>query len=152
MVVLMESCVLCDVYTGSCLQGHAMGQAVNCQPLTRVAHVRYQASPYEICNGQSGIRTGFSPSIWVSPVSVISSLLHKHLHFNITHIRRISSKAMLLWISRSMQQNSAFTVGLSLQKVQVITFFNNLLSSVKKLPSDALHYSASTLLYSNLPL
>ena len=134
------------------LQGHAMDQAVNCQPLTRVTQVRYQASPYEICNGQSGTRTRFSPSIWVSPVSAITPLLHTHLHLNITHIRRISSKAVLLWISRSMQQNSAFTVGLILQKVQVTTFFNNLLSSVKKLTSVALHYSASTLLHSTLLL
>jgi len=125
-----------------------MDQAVNCQPLTRQAQVRYKASPYEICNGQSGIRTGFSPSIWVSPASVISPLLHTHLHLNITSIRRISSKAMLLWISKSMHQNSTFTAGLSLQEVQITTFFNNLLFSVQKLTSVALHYSTPTLLHS----
>jgi hypothetical protein len=131
------------------LQGHAMDQADNCQPLTREAQVRYQASPYEICNGQSDTRTGFSPSIWVSSVSVISPLLHTH-HLNITHIRRINSKAMLLWISRSVQQNSAFTVGLSLKKVQVNTLFNNLLSSVKKLTSVALPLSYTLTYYFEL--
>jgi hypothetical protein len=39
-----------------------MGQVVSRWPLTAEAQVRTQVSLCEICGGQSGIGTGFSPS------------------------------------------------------------------------------------------
>jgi hypothetical protein len=40
----------------------AIAQAVNHQTLTMEAWVHTQGSPREICSGQSGTGTGFSPS------------------------------------------------------------------------------------------
>ena len=42
--------------------GHALPQAVSRQCLTEDVSVQSVASPCEICGGQSGIATGFSPS------------------------------------------------------------------------------------------
>jgi hypothetical protein len=44
-----------------------MAQAVSRRPLTAEARVRSRVSPGEICGGQSGTRTGFSPSTSVFP-------------------------------------------------------------------------------------
>ena len=44
-----------------------MAQAVSSQPLTAEARVRSRLSPCEICGGQSGTGTGFSPSTSVFP-------------------------------------------------------------------------------------
>ena len=50
------------------------------EPLScRGVWVRFHISPYEICDGESGTRTIFSPSTSVSPVSTIPSMLHIHL-------------------------------------------------------------------------
>jgi hypothetical protein len=42
--------------------GRAMAQAVSRRPLTAEAQVRSRVSPCDICGGQSGSGTGFSPS------------------------------------------------------------------------------------------
>jgi hypothetical protein len=47
--------------------GSAMVQAVSCLPPTAEAQVRSRVSPCEICGGQSGTGTGFSPSSSVFP-------------------------------------------------------------------------------------
>jgi hypothetical protein len=47
--------------------GCAMAQAVRRRPLTAEARVRSWVSPCEICGGQSGTGTGFSPSTSVFP-------------------------------------------------------------------------------------
>jgi hypothetical protein len=51
-------------------KGRAMAQAVLPRPLTAEARFRSQTSPCEICGGQSGAGTGFSPSYLVVPLSV----------------------------------------------------------------------------------
>jgi hypothetical protein len=59
-----------------------MVQVVSRRPLTAEAGVRAQVSPFGICGGHSGIRTGLSPSLWVYPVSDIppcSSIVVYHL-------------------------------------------------------------------------
>jgi len=57
-------------------------QPVSRQPITAEAGVWCQVSPFVICGGQSGTGTGFSPSISVSPVSIIPPMLHTHLHLH----------------------------------------------------------------------
>jgi hypothetical protein len=56
----------------TCLNGRAMAQAVSRRPLTAEAHVRSRVSPCEICVGQSGTGTGFSPSTSVFPCQFLS--------------------------------------------------------------------------------
>jgi hypothetical protein len=50
--------------------GRAMAQAVNEWPPTSEARVRSRVSLYEICGGQSGTGTGFSPEYFGFPLSV----------------------------------------------------------------------------------
>jgi hypothetical protein len=56
--------------------GRAMAQAVSRRPLTAEVRVRSRVNPCEICGGQSGIGTGFSPSYRFSPVNFIPLVLH----------------------------------------------------------------------------
>jgi hypothetical protein len=58
----------------------AMAQAVSLRRLTTEALVHSRVSLYEICGGQNGIGTGFSPSTSGFPVSTIPPMLHIHLH------------------------------------------------------------------------
>jgi hypothetical protein len=51
--------------------GRAMAQAVSRRPLNAEARDRSGVSPCEICGGQSGTGTGFSPSCRFSPVNFI---------------------------------------------------------------------------------
>jgi hypothetical protein len=60
-------------------KGRDMAQDVSCWPLTAEARVRVRVNPCWICDGQSGIGTGFSPSSSVSPVNIIPPLLRTHL-------------------------------------------------------------------------
>jgi hypothetical protein len=53
------------------------------QPLTAEAWVRDRVSPHEICAGQSGTGTGFSPNSSVFPVNIIPPWLSTLIH----HIR-----------------------------------------------------------------
>jgi hypothetical protein len=48
-----------------------MAQVVSRRPLTAEARVRARVNPCEICGGQSGIGTGFSPSSSVFPCQYI---------------------------------------------------------------------------------
>ena len=57
---------------------NAMVQAVRCWSLTVEASVRFQTSPSGICGGQSGTKTGFSPSTLVFPCYYIPPVLHTH--------------------------------------------------------------------------
>jgi hypothetical protein len=56
--------------------GCAMAQVVSRQPLTAEARVQSRVSPCEICGGQSGTGTGYSPSCQFSPVNFIPLVLH----------------------------------------------------------------------------
>jgi hypothetical protein len=51
--------------------GRTMVQAVSLWPLTTEAQVCAQFSPCGICGGQSGTRTGFSPSSSILPCSIV---------------------------------------------------------------------------------
>jgi len=61
----------------------------------------------EICAGLSGCGEGFRPSTWISPISIIPSVLHTHQHINTTTIRRTSGwrlgifmRSGAVWITR----------------------------------------------------
>jgi hypothetical protein len=56
-----------------------MAQAVSRWPLTAEDRVRAHVDPCGICDGQSGIGAGFSPSSSVFPCQYHSALLHIHL-------------------------------------------------------------------------
>jgi len=58
----------------------AMAQKVSLRRLTMEARVLFQVSLYEICGGQSGIGTGFSPNTSGFPVSTIPPMLHIRIH------------------------------------------------------------------------
>jgi hypothetical protein len=55
-----------------------VAQAVSRRPLTAEETVRSQVNACEICGGQRGTGTGFSPSTPVSSVSIIPPMLHTH--------------------------------------------------------------------------
>jgi len=66
--------VYCAVRTGYfnsgqfwCLKGPTMSEGVSHRPLIKEAWVQSQVSPCQICGGQSGTGTVFSPSAAVSP-------------------------------------------------------------------------------------
>jgi hypothetical protein len=60
------------------MNGRAMAQAVSHRPLNAEARVRSLVSPCGICGGQSGTRTGFSPSTSVFPYQFHSNGASSH--------------------------------------------------------------------------
>jgi hypothetical protein len=77
-----------------------MAQAVSRRPLTVEARVRSRVSPCEICGGQSGIGTGFSPSCRFSPVNFIPLVLGKKKL--LIFITGVAQEALRLWCVRSI--------------------------------------------------
>jgi hypothetical protein len=79
---VLDSRVSGFIYTRwECLYtDHAMEQVVRRQLLSAEAWVRSQVSPRGICNGWSGIWTGYSPSPSASLISIIPALLNIHTH------------------------------------------------------------------------
>ena len=53
--------------------GPCYGSGFSCRPLTAKVRLRTQASPYEICGGQSGTGTSFPPSTFGFPCQYHSS-------------------------------------------------------------------------------
>jgi len=83
-----------------------MDQGDSNWPLVMEARDRYQVSQCEICGGQSGPGTGFSPSISVLPCQYhfTNALIHLHLLVALTETTNMSrlgifQKAMLFWKS-----------------------------------------------------
>jgi hypothetical protein len=69
-----------DRSTNEGLKGRAMAQVVSRRPLTAEARVRARVNPCEICGGQSGTGTGFSPSSSVFPCQYHSTVaLQTHI-------------------------------------------------------------------------
>ena len=75
-------------------KGSAIAQAVSCFPFTAEVLVRSQASPRDICGGQSGTVTGFSLSTSVSPVTIIPPFFHTHLHLHFDLTRRTNALSL----------------------------------------------------------
>jgi len=69
-LTLTRGCVLCRPCCVLVVRGaisRAVAQAVSRRPVTTEAPVRSHVSPCDICYGQSGTETGFSPSSSVLP-------------------------------------------------------------------------------------
>lgn len=67
------------IQVSRCLYWSAVAQGVSLRRLTMEARVHSQVTLYEICSGQGGIGTGFSPNTSGFPVSTIPPMLHIRL-------------------------------------------------------------------------
>ena len=85
-----------------------MSQAVSRRPVTTETRVGSQVSPCEICGGQSGGGTGFSPSTSRSLVTVHSSLLRTHLHVAFT--RRTNGPSLAPFRSSALSEIGEFWI------------------------------------------
>lgn len=63
----MNSVFKCNSGQFSSLNGHTMTYTVSRRPVTAETWVLWQESPYEICGGESGTGTGFTPSTSAFP-------------------------------------------------------------------------------------
>jgi hypothetical protein len=70
-------------------RGHVIAQAVSRRLLTSEARVRYQGSPCEICDEQSGTGTGFSPSPSVFPCQHHSTAAPYSLMYHLGNGQRV---------------------------------------------------------------
>lgn len=71
-----------------------MDQAVSPQPLTAEARVRFQVYPCEVCGGQSVLRQGFFFRVRrVSPVNIISPVIHTDLQLHVAVTSRAKNEA-----------------------------------------------------------
>jgi hypothetical protein len=82
----------------------AIAQAVSHRPLTAEARARYQISLCKIYGGQSGNRTGFSPSTSVFPSSIIPPMLHTHVHLHVVPTRKAKGRSI-----RTFQKSNALS-------------------------------------------
>ena len=71
-----------------------MAQAVRRRPLTSEARVRSQVSPCEMCAGQSGTETGFSPSTSVSPRHCHATNTPTHLRLHVALSKRTNGRSL----------------------------------------------------------
>jgi len=69
------------------LCGCAMAQAVSRWPPTAGAQFQSQESQCYICDGHSGTEMGFIQVLRFSSVSIISPVLHAHLHLHVSVIK-----------------------------------------------------------------
>jgi hypothetical protein len=74
---------------------------VSRRPLIAEARVGSPSSSCEICGGQSGIVTGFSPSTSVFPVSTIPPKLHSHLHLLVAVADRTTGRSLVQELKQS---------------------------------------------------
>jgi hypothetical protein len=58
-----------------------MAEAIICRPLSTQTLVRSQASTCKFRCGQCDTPTGFLPSTWFFPVTIILPMLHVRFHF-----------------------------------------------------------------------
>jgi hypothetical protein len=72
----------------------AMIQAVSLRPLTTEAWIRSQGSTCDICGGQSGTGTGFSPSAMYIG---FPTMFHDHFRQYVAVTRRTSGRSNCLW-------------------------------------------------------
>jgi len=68
--------------------GRVVAQVVSHRPLSAESRVQYQASPCEICVGQSGTETGFFPSTSVFLCQYHSSNDHADIHLHVALTRK----------------------------------------------------------------
>jgi hypothetical protein len=76
------------------LQGRAMADAVSRLPFTEEARFRSYASLLEVCGGQSGAETGFSPKFRLSSVNIIPPMRHTHLQLHAALTRRTNVRTL----------------------------------------------------------
>jgi len=69
-----------------------MAQTVSRRPLTAESRFRSLGIPCEICGGQNGTGTVFSPNTSVPPVSIIPPVRQTFLHIHIALNRRTKGR------------------------------------------------------------
>ena len=72
----------------------AIAQAISWRPVSAEASVRFQISPCEINNGQSGTGTGFLLVLRFSNVSIIPPVLHTRFHLHVALTRKTNGRSL----------------------------------------------------------
>ena len=71
-----------------------MSDAVSRLPVTKEARLRSYVSLLEVCGGQSGAETGFSPKFRLSSINIIPPMRHSHLQLHVALTRRTNVRIL----------------------------------------------------------
>jgi hypothetical protein len=71
-----------------------MADAVSHLPFIKEARFRSSASLLEVCGGQSGAETGFSPKFLFSSIDIIPPMRHTHLQLHVALTRRTNVRIL----------------------------------------------------------
>jgi len=71
-----------------------MADAVSHLPFTKEARFRSYAILLEVCVGQSGAETGFSPKFWLSSMNIIPPMRHSHLQLHVVLTRKTNVRIL----------------------------------------------------------
>jgi len=111
------------------------------------AYRRSQVSLCEICCGQSGIGTGFSPVLRFSPINIIPPKLHTHLHLHAAITRTINERGL-----GTFQKSCSFVKrGRRDRKILTVWCTKWSLFETPTGPQDGQSWGQETSLFSRIP-